>query len=256
MHISYLDLLSPEPFYLPNIGGVKSPTLREISQISYPTYQKYLTVFLMTPQSFLDTIEISQFYEALSEEEYNSLHVFDLITQSSELTFLIEKALNFFMDATIVYHKELKAFLLYTDQTDEAGNPLPTGILHKDSWNQLCQVILQRNAIQSKKADPSKTKSKKALEIMKKLQKGRENKKKTSQDNKKMELGNIISAVAAKSQNLSISNIWDITVYQLWDMFHRLNNNHILDIQAISVATWGDKEHRFDSSGWFKLLSN
>ena len=49
-------------------------------------------------------------------------------------------------------------------------------------------------------------------------------------------------------------NIWDITVYQLWDTFYRLCSNNILAIQSMSVAAWGDKEKQFDASGWFQRM--
>ena len=55
-----------------------------------------------------------------------------------------------------------------------------------------------------KRIIPAKIKSKKALEIMKKLQKGRAEKAKHTKADKNMELGNIISAVANKSQSLNI----------------------------------------------------
>ena len=69
-----------------------------------------------------------------------------------------------------------------------------------------------------------------------------------------MELANIISAVANKSQNLNILNIWDLTVFQLWDCFSRLTNNSIYDIQSMSVAAWGDKDKHFDVTSWFKRI--
>ena len=69
-----------------------------------------------------------------------------------------------------------------------------------------------------------------------------------------MELGNIISAVANKSHSLNILNIWDLTVFQVWDCFSRLSNNSIYDIQSMSVAAWGNKDNAFDISAWFKRM--
>ena len=81
-------------------------------------------------------------------------------------------------------------------------------------------------------------------------------KPKTLQFNNKnnMELGNIISAVANKSQSLNIINIWELTVYQVWDCFSRLSNNSIYDIQSMSVAAWGNKDNYFDATAWFKRI--
>ena len=90
--------------------------------------------------------------------------------------------------------------------------------------------------------------------IIKKLQKGRAEKAKQTKADKNMELGNIISAVANKSQSLNIINIWDLTVYQLWDCFSRLSNNSIYDIQSMSVAAWGNKDNYCDATAWFKRI--
>ena len=95
---------------------------------------------------------------------------------------------------------------------------------------------------------------KKALEIMNKLQMGRAKKAKQVKSDDNLELGNILSAVANKSQSLNIVNIWDLTVYQLWDCFFRLSNNNIYNIQSMSVAAWGDKDNHFDSTAWFKRM--
>lgn len=89
---------------------------------------------------------------------------------------------------------------------------------------------------------------------MKKLKKGRAEKSKQTSVDQKMELGNIISAVANKSQSLNIINIWDLTVYQVWDCFSRLSNNSIYDIQSMSVAAWGNKDNFFDATTWFKRI--
>ena len=89
---------------------------------------------------------------------------------------------------------------------------------------------------------------------MKKLQKGRKSAAKQSKEDKNMELGNILSAVANKSQSLNILNIWDLTVFQVWDCFARLSSNSIYEIQSMSVAAWGNKDNTFDASAWFKRM--
>ena len=39
MKPGYFELLSPDPVQVPSVGGVKSPTLREISSLGYNTYR-------------------------------------------------------------------------------------------------------------------------------------------------------------------------------------------------------------------------
>ena len=94
------------------------------------------------------------------------------------------------------------------------------------------------------------------VNLMKKIQKGRAESKKNTQTDENMELGNIISAVANKGNGLNILNIWDITIFQLWDCFMRLSNNNIYDIQSMSVAAWGNKDKYFDFTSWYKRIYN
>ena len=90
--------------------------------------------------------------------------------------------------------------------------------------------------------------------IMKKLQKGRAQKAAHAKADDTMDLGNIISAVAGKSPSLNLLNIWDLTIFQLYDCFARLSANNIYDIQSMSVAAWGDKDHSFDAAAWFQRI--
>lgn len=69
-----------------------------------------------------------------------------------------------------------------------------------------------------------------------------------------MTLPNVISSVAAKSLNLNIYNIWDITLFQLYDQFYRLQNNDAHSINSMRVAAWGDKKNTFDYALWHKNM--
>lgn len=247
--ISYFDLLSPEPIRWGNAGGIKCPTLREISKITYSTYQIYLSVIAMTPRQYYQMTNHLEDYELLSADMKTSLHIFDLIMEDRQLISLAENALNFFLESNVKYSEPYQCFLLY-----ETGSKHPFNAVDKHTWLSLCDVILQRNYIKQRNEDMSKIKSQRALTILQKLQKGREAREKTAKADRDMEIGNIISAVANKSKSLNIVTIWDITIYQLWDAFYRICNNNVLDIQSMSVAAWGDKNHRFDAAAWYKHL--
>ncbi len=249
MELNYFDLLSPEPVPLWNIGGVRCPTLREISKITYNTYQKYLFVLSMTPKIYFGMTGQPGYYEYLSDEQKASFHIFDLLTQDRQTLPIAEDALNFFLEYKTKYSEQLRCFLLYKNKKES-----PVGSIDKDLWLSVCDIILQRNHAKQKNEDLSNIKSKKALSIVQKLQKGREKKQKRAKEDKNMELGNIISAVANKSSSLNIISIWDMTVYQLWDTFYRTCNNNVLDIQSMSVAAWGDKNSLFDSAAWYKNI--
>lgn len=250
MQFSYFELLSPNPIYIKNAGGIISPKLKDISSIGFNTYQYYLSILLMNLKEYFTMIKKTKEYEALSENDKSQFNIYDLLTMNEQSTALLENILNFFIKEAVAYSPKNRNFLIY-------DNEKIVGAVTKENYSQICDLIFQRNCIKSDyKEDLSKVKSKKALEIMKKLQKGRNEKAKHNKADKNMELGNIISAVANKSQSLNILNIWELTVFQVWDCFLRLSNNSIYNIQSMSVAAWGNKDNYFDANAWYKRIDD
>lgn len=248
LKLDYFELLSPDPVQVPSVGGVKSPTLREISSLGYRTYRHYLAVLSLDLPSYLSMTGTSEFYALLSDEEKEKATLFDLLLSSPPSCTLLQNILDFFIAETVTFSESRHAFVV-------SGDNGQTGMIRRENYLTVCDLIGQRNYLKPRHdEDLSKIKNKKALEIMKKLQKGRAETKKLAKTDKNMELGNIISAVANRSQSLHILNIWDLTVYQLWDCFARLSGNNLYNIQSMSVAAWGDKNHSFDASAWFRKI--
>lgn len=248
MNLSYFELLSPEPISIPDIGGVLSPTLRDIALLGYPVYQNYLALLLMDLPEYFSIAGYTEQYDSLPEEEKAQIDLFELLTANAQTLSLLQEMLNFFIREDVLYSQEHNGFIVQS-------NSKITGRITKENYPQLCGFICQRICIHPKeKENLSKAKNEKALEIMKKLRKGRTEKEKRTAPDKNMELGNIISAVANKSNSLHIMNIWDLTVFQLWDCFSRLSANSVYDIQSMSVAAWGNKDNRFDPAAWFQRI--
>lgn len=260
MKLTYFELLSPAPVHLPKVGGILSPKLKDISSVGINTYHLYLSVLLMDLNTYFTQLGQQEAFLALPEESRSQLNIFDLLTLDETSITLLQKALNFFISEDVVYSTQHKSFLVnakfFAEEKGEVVEKYGTiGAITKENYPQVCDLIFQRNCIKSKQEeDWSKVQNKKALEIMQKLQKGRASQTKHTKSDQNMELGNIISAVANRSQSLNILNIWDLTVYQIWDCFSRLSNNSIYDIQSMSVAAWGNKDNHFDAMSWFKKL--
>lgn len=248
MKLSYFELLSPEPFQLNDVCKIISPKLKEIAALGTGLYQYYLSLLAIDLKTFFEMIGQKDTFEALSDEEKMSLNLSELIFSCPQLLVQLESALTFFLTGKVSFSVQDKGFIV-------EENKHITGIITTKEYPTVCNLICQRNCIPAKQEeDLSKVKNKKALEIMKKLRKGKTDSHKKSKSDSNMELGNIISAIANKSNSLNILNIWDLTVYQLWDCFMRLSNNNIYELQAMSVATWGDKDKHFDASAWFNRI--
>ncbi|WP_343209447.1 hypothetical protein [Anaerolentibacter hominis] len=254
MKLTYFDKISCEPLVLTGIGSICSPRLRDISRLGLDTYNLYLSCLLMSPRNYYDMKNLSSFYESMTEEEQAEQNLFDLVTADPELCPLYERVLNFFFLEEIRYHAEYNVFLSFRAAQKGEEEPEAAGIIRRENFDEIADLILQLNYIAGKAEQPAKVKNKKASEILKKLQKGRALKPQSKEDAEKMDLGNIISSLASYHKSLNLINIWDLTVYQLYDQFYRQNNNNVYDIQAMSVSAWGDKENHFAVDGWFQPL--
>lgn len=254
MKPGYFDLISPAPILLPGAGSVLSPTLRDISVLGLRTYYYYLSVLSMDVKTYVSMAQTPAQHDFLSEEDLFHLNLFDLLTASASSAAHLAAILNFFLKENVSFSKGEGCFVV-TAEGDLQSGPV-AGKITRENYEALCSLICRRNNIRFQRELPlSGVKSKKAREIMKKLKKGRDEKAKSGKKaDASTELGNIISAVASRHPSLNPVNIWDITVFQLWDAFSRLSNNQIYNIESMSVAAWGNKDNRFDAAGWFKPL--
>lgn len=221
MKLSYFELLSPEPIQMPDIGHVICPTLRDVSSLGHLNYLQCLNILTMEPRTLFS---------------------------STEGRAILQTVLNFFIKENVVSLPDHPVLFVKDKDTN-------VGTITLDNYPELCNVICQRiKHSAAMREDASKVKSKKAAEIMQKLENGRKKTAKQTKTDENMELANIISAVANKSPSLNMINIWDLTIFQLWDCFQRLLNNNIYDMQAMAAVTWGSKDDHFDANAWCKKL--
>ena len=275
MKLDYFTLLSPEPVHIDTIGSIVSPTLKDISVIGYQTYQAYISTLLMDIDTYYKIIDnlgdlyftshteedkdfilqVKSEYNLLSDELKSKINIFDIILLDNTMRTTLYNALNFFFKDDVIYNDDSKIFITFSGELDKDGHKKPTGIIFRQNYSTVVDVISQKENIQKEESySTEKIKNKTTAHILEKLKKGAQNTNKNA--DKKMELGNIISSIAAHHNNLNITNIWNLTIFQLYDQFMRLTLNDLFNIQSMSVAAWGSSDGKFDSIKWYSLLHN
>lgn len=254
--LSYFDLLSPDPIYISGIGKIKPIRLKEISEITFRTYQMYLSLLFFDINQYFDSqdssilfLEQRDYYAALDEEEKVRYNVFDFFITNPSYNLFIQKCLAFFISGDVSFDQKSLSYLIQENET-------VVGTITRDNWSDVCDLILQRQyrPKSNEQEDASRAKNKRALEILNKLKKGTQASK-GSGENRDYEIPNLVSALASKSYNLNISDIWEITVFQLYDQFQRQQLNSVYEIQSTTASVWGTKENKFDINQWFKSLN-
>ena len=232
-------------------------------------------------------LDVKKQYEELDTKEKLSISFYDLLMYDELLICSFIEAFNFFFEEEVdfvVNGNEITdaqfSFITYnkidTPQNIKLRNgneysAIKTnreliGIINGSNFKDVVDIILQRNSVQRENEEQTlddfknmknKEKLAKILEKMRKGQERLDKAKKKKAEHKgyesDTELANIISCVAAKNHNgLNMINIWDMTIYNLYEQFKLIRENNIHDAETLSVFVWGDKSNKFDIDAWFK----
>lgn len=123
--------------------------------------------------------------------------------------------------------------------------------LTMDSITNACDIILQINFVGGDNQELyGKPKNKRAEEIIAKLQAA--NMKMKSKDG--FSFGEMAAAICGLGCGYTLLNVWELTVFQLYDQFFRANSQISFDISAMRWAAYGTEE--FDTTAWSKNSLN
>ena len=231
-------------------------------------------------------LDVKKQYEELDTEEKLSVSFYDLLMYDELLICSFIEAFDFFFEEEVdfvVNGNEITdaqfSFITFKESDKPQniklnnGNEYSTiktnrelvGVINRSNFKDVVDIILQRNSVQREEEitaeDLTKVKNKnKVMQLMEKMKKGQKQLDKTREKKREekgmasdTELANIISCVAAKNHNgLNMINIWDMTIYNLYEQFKLIRENNIHDAETLSVFVWGDKSNKFDIDAWFK----
>ena len=246
MNVDYFSLLSPEPFYIKGVGKVKPPKLRDICKIGINRYNLYISMLLLTKNKFLECLN----EDTQSYENQDFLYV---IFDKKEFVELYREAFSFFICENVGYSLKDKMFCTYVKSTDLKLNKQAINIVGNicnDNFDSIRNIILQFNYIFEDQFKHSKPHDKHTAELLKKRDMYRKKYGVNDQDASDLELGNIISKVATYGNNVNFINIWDFTIFQLYDQFFTINDKQSLQLQYTNFAVWGGDDNLL--SEWYK----
>lgn len=265
MKLDYFTLLSPEPIRL-SVGSIKSPTLREIGRISFKRFGIYQIYLKLTPKDYYHELNSEKlpYWESLSDEQRDSITMWELITLEPDVVPGYLEMLNFFFVERVVFREGV--FMVvdtddYKTPDDELdiNNSNLRGMLHHSLFLDVIDIIQQICSMKSGKDEEKKDlkfKNEKTRRMYEKMLKAKEERDRieAKKNAKNFAIPNVISSVAAMSNNLNIVNIWDATLFQLFDQFNKLRTNDVHYINEVRVSVWGDEKRHFDPALWYKNL--
>ena len=264
MRLDYFTLLCPEPISL-SIGTIKQPTLRSIGKLTFHKYCMYQVYLKLTPKDYYEIINKKQgekVWQVLSDEQKQEISLFDVILVDDIVRYMYLEILNFFFIERVIFRDNV-FLIIDTNDYDVLPEEIEItkdnirGMITSNTILDVLDVLQQVCCIKSNdpmdEAKP-KFKNAKAKRLYEKMLKAKDadNKKRELKDVLNLTLPNIISATAAKNSGLNIVNIWDATLFQLYDQFGKTQNDDAHYLNTVRVAVWGDEKDQFDPSLWYK----
>jgi hypothetical protein len=233
-----LKLLSGEPIEVTSVGLVSPLTLRQIARIGYLEYITHLNLFVIDKKDFIQ----EEFIEEVD------LPLFSMMIAFADQDFLdyMTKAFSIFLNVKLI---ALKEHLMLVSEDPHLNIQITS-----DNFDDLRQVIQWQNGINDRTASQEiKFKNDRAKLILEKLQKAQaEVDKQKRKENSDLDFADIISAIASKSFSLNKLNVFDLTVYQMYDEFRRLD---LIDNYGVAVQAMMQGAKNIDLKHWTTKIS-
>ena len=240
-----LKLLSGMPIDINNLGILTPLKLKQIIDLGEQTYNELLSVLLIDKENI----------DGLKDEQFSNLELLMVFChQSHEFRDKTLKALKLFLNNEFFVSNE-GLFYCRNLISDNYGLMVYKYIIiDKESFEELQTVLKIANHIEIKKEDEIIPGNERARKFMEKLRLSKQNIKKPETIN----LHSIISGIAWKSNNINIINIFDLTIYQLYDAYHRLENidNYHYTLSGLYAGTVDGKNINLSKITWTKIIKN
>ena len=252
MKFNYEDLISGDSIPVTGVGHIRSPLLSELKPtqgIGAWRYNLYLNVLIWDKEELINFMRLSTGRKLKAFDKAEKLTAFDVVTLLDSPRKLLQDAMAFFMDENIIWDNDKKYFVTSIKDTNQT-----IGVINRDNFEDVRDMMLQVNYINlGQKAKPQKFASKKAKELWEKAQQYLKNGAKKKAD-KRLQLGNIISKLSCVSTGYTLLNIYNLTVFQLYDQFFQYGYLRAMDLNEMAFSNHGGKN--FDIQAWLKPIIN
>lgn len=255
MMFDYFELLSGEPVSLEGIGHIKSPQLKELcpsTGIGYDIYNLYLNFLSWDKDKMLKYDMMIGLKGANKLSGKDKLTVFDVTTLLMQTREFCREILSFFIVENIDWDENRRRFIVYKLENEEKQI---VGEINRDNYEECEKAILQLNFIglgdKEKQVSHSSEHSKELWEKAQKFLKDQA-KKEDSEDRVEYHLGNIISKLCATHPSYNYLNVFDLTVFQLYDAFFQMGYMRTIALTEAIFSNHGGDKFRFED--WLKPI--
>jgi len=258
--LDYGTQLSPGPITF-LVGDVilqiKKPQLREIADITFQLFIIFEEYLKLTPELFYTKIlDKEEYWNGLSLEERDAISIIDICSEYQEIAQIYEKILSFFLDEPVIFGEG--AFIILNHELDENEELIPANVKFVIKGKilnyviSICKQVCVMDTDDDEDINEMKFKNEAARKLYERLHAAKKKQKAKKTTDINLTLPNIISVVSNNHPSINPINVWDLTLFQLFDAFNRLQLDKIYNIDSTRVSVWGDEKKKFDPAFWYK----
>lgn len=235
------DIVSGSSIEVKGICHIRQVRLSDIRNIGYSRFFEYVGTIMFDPN------ELNEDLPMLPPRVGGFL----LLISLPEFSKTFFEALSFFVEEEIKFNDARLQFDVYKGEE-------VVGSINNENFADIQCAVIQTVGGEKENKRKVKFQSKKAQEIYEKCKAGKkefDNSKRSNSDtnDESFSIPNLISAVCAKHPSLNFTNIWDLTILQLYDQFKRLNIITYESVEGLRWAAWG--KDSIELSAWHKDLN-
>lgn len=224
-----LKLFIGDEVFADEYGYIKPLTFREIVKFGYTNYMQCLNILC---------VEVKDFIKDVDDKELEGIDVFNILLSlgGEEIEAQLESALSLFLGGEAIVDKENLAVIVEKDGEFKA--------ITNENFDNIREVIKWQNYVnhfddKSSSFNPSNEKARKLKEKMEKLKQQRDaiKKKREGNDDEEndIDLYDIVEAMSSKAYSVNELNIMDLTIYQIYSKFKRLETIDQYNINIKSI---------------------
>lgn len=253
MKFSYEELISGSEIFVPEIGHFRSPKLKELKPtegIGSWNYNLFLSALSWSKEDVIKFLRVSTHQPLKALDKADKLNTFDIFCIREYERRLLQDAMSFFITEEILWNEKKRCFETYTKE-----NGKYVGTINRNNYEEVKDMMLQMNYINvGKSANPAKHSSEKAKNLWEIAQQRLKEQSAKAGEKKETTLGNVISKICAAGIGYNLLNIYELTVFQLYDQFFQYGYLRVSDLNERAFTIHGGKNFKIEA--WLKPITN
>ena len=255
MRLSYEDLLSGVPIFIDGVGHIRSPQIKELNPtvgIGIQQYTSYINLLSQNKEDLVNIIDGAFKKQAEMLRQLEKANTFDVISLQPFFVSALIPAIEFFMCETVQWDNDKQVFITF-----DKKEGIEIGSINRENYDNIRNGILKLNYIGADKdQSPIKHGTDRAKKRWEVAQAFLKNESKKQKGNESYRLGNIISKLSVFPTGYTLLNIYELTVFQLYDQFVQYGYLRAMDLNESAVVTHGNaKGSKFSFEDWLKPIT-